>query len=71
MTMASLDGRNAIRGGEAAWMSSGGRVVPVLASPCVGRDCFQPGVILIEVFRQHRHPLACGMAAKPGGGRPS
>src|SRR6266700_2032921 len=55
----SLDGRNAIRGGEADWMSSGGRVVPVLASPCVGRDCFQPGVILIEVFRQHRHPLAC------------
>ena len=71
MTMASLDGRNAIRGGEADWMSSGGRVVPVLASPCVDRDCFQPGVILIEVFRQHRHPLACGMAAKPGGGRPS
>jgi hypothetical protein len=71
MTMAPLDGRNAIRGGEAGWMSSGGQVVPALASPCDGRDRFQPGVILIEGFRQRRHPLACGMAAKPGGGRPS
>ena len=69
MTMASLDGRNAICGGEVGWMSSGGRVAPALASPCVGRDCFHPGVILIEAF-QHRHPLACGMGAKPGGRRP-
>ena len=60
MTMASLDGRNAIRGGEAGWMSSGGRVGPAHASPYVGRDCLQPGVIFIEASRRHRHLLACG-----------
>jgi hypothetical protein len=68
MTTASLDGRNAT-GGEAGWMSSGGRVVP--APRRVSRDCLQPGEVIIAAFRQHRHPPAGGMAAKPGGGRPS
>lgn len=44
---------------------------PALASPCAGRYCFQPGIIVIQAFGQHSHPLASGVAAEPGGSRPS